>query len=263
VLKPSLLLLGLLSFPIAQGSDPNLDDPFHFNNPLSRIPSLKTQDGGSNTDPFFLRDPLALVRPANLNQVQTRADVSIGSLSSQVLLPDAGTNTANWVDPMRKWEWKREDNLKINVTGPLSLYGQMNAGSGEVFTKDTQLGGKAGLSCKVPVMIGEVQMSSGPSWSCSDPLRPMQTRERSEWQMELQARCPLIWGLGVEYKGQALPALSPLDRDRFNQDIHLAVPICQGGKLNLGAKQSCEAINGQPIQASDNSQIYLGIQLNR
>jgi hypothetical protein len=81
--------------------------------------------------------------------------------------------------------------------------------------------------------------------------------------MELQAKCPLVWGVGIEYQGQALPAITPLERDRFNQDLHLAFPICQGGQLKLGAKQQWESYNGQPVPTSDSSQIYLGFQLSR
>lgn len=263
MMMTSLVLVSLASVILGQGVDTGGVDPFHFQDPFSGVHSLSSAaDSGSvSSDPFFLRDPLAIVRPTSLNKVQSQADGQLGSVTSQVQLPDSLTASTTWIDPLRRWEWKREDSIKVPVAGPLYAYGQMNAGSSEMYTSDAQLAGKTGLACKLPVWIGEVQVRSGPAWSCSDPLRPMQMRDRAEWQMELQARCPLIWGAGIELQGQALPALSPLDRDKFNQDIHLALPICNGGKLNFGAKRSWEAINGQPILSSDTSQIYMGIQL--
>jgi hypothetical protein len=58
--------------------------------------------------------------------------------------------------------------------------------------------------------------------SRSSAGRPDRTREKSDWQVEVQVHCPLLCGIGLEYQGLALPALTPQVQDQITQDVHLA-----------------------------------------
>ena len=148
------------------------------------------------------------------------------------------------------------------LAGPVSVFGNLGANSGEAARKDMQISGKTGVACKVPVGDVEVQVRSGPVMSCTDPLRPELMRQKSQWLLEVQAQYPLMWGIGLEYQGTALPSLMPLDHDIINQDVHLAMPICEGGKLRFGAKHRWES-DMDPRLPTDAMQLYMGFELKR
>src|SRR5207249_2355664 len=126
--------------------------------------------------------------------------------------------------------------------GPFFVFGQVGAGAEDANQQDLKFNGKTGLACKLPLgSEGEIVLSGGPSVTYTDPLRPERLREKSGWLLEVQARWPILAGIGLEYQGTASPALTPLERDRILHDLRLAVPLGLGGKLRLGARHQWES----------------------
>jgi hypothetical protein len=120
------------------------------------------------------------------------------------------------------------------------------------------------------------QVSSGQRWE--NPLL------RPNWQTDEALRCTLsgpffLFGqmgasseeaLTTDFKVtgrtglacNAIPALTPQDRDKINQDVRLAFPVGETGKLQMGARHHWENTqDSRPLP--DSLQIYLGFQLTR
>jgi hypothetical protein len=196
-------------------------------------------------------------------KVVQKSEGNWGSLSSQMVVQEAGT-AAVVENPTLKRQWQVDEAWKCPVLGPFSLYGQVNAVTAEVQQRDMTVMGKTGLACSVPVVIPQAALTlrSGPSWTYTDPLRPELMREKTEWVMEVEGRLALVAGIGLEYQGMALPALTPLDHDKVSQDLRLAFPMGTNGKFKLGAKRQWETTPDSRI-VNDNGQLYLGLELTR
>jgi hypothetical protein len=185
-----------------------------------------------------------------------------GSLTSKVVLQE-GPAAAAWEEPLRKQAWQTEEAWKLPLAGPVFVFGQFGANSEEAAQQDMKVAGRTGLACKLPVgSAAELVVRSGPGVSYTDPLRPLHVRERSDWLVEVQARLPLLFGVGLEYQGSAAPSLSPLDRDQVNQDLRLAFPVGAAGKVQFGARHRWQ--NTPELRPwSDGMQLYLGLELAR
>jgi hypothetical protein len=196
-------------------------------------------------------------------KVQQKSEGVLGSWESQMLIQSAHPAVA-WEDPLRKRQWQTDEAWKCPVLGPLSVYGQVNAATEEMQQQDMKVTGKTGVACSVPTGIPQAALTlrSGPSVTYTDPLRPERMRERAEWAFEVQGRVPLLAGIGLEYQGIALPALTPLDHDRLTQDLRLAVPMGPTGKFTVGAKRQWELAT-DPRAGTDSTQLYLGLELKR
>jgi hypothetical protein len=182
-----------------------------------------------------------------------------GTLSAQTVVHDSAAPT--WDDPLFKREWKTDQTWKRSVLGPFYLYGQLGANGDEVASREVKVAGKTGLACKLPFLSGgEVVLRGGPSVSYSDPVKSDRFKDRSEMLVEVQARWPLLSGIGLEYQGTACPALSPLDKDWIDQDLRLAFPLGTAGKFKLGAKRHWENVP-DPRSLADSVQLYLGLEL--
>jgi hypothetical protein len=185
-----------------------------------------------------------------------------GSLSASAVVNESPTPSA-WEEPLWKRTWKANQSWRYSVAGPFSVFGQLGANSEEAAQDDMKVSARTGLSCKVPVgSLAEVVLRGGPGVSYTDPLRPDRVREHSDWLVELQARCPLFLGIGLEYSASALPALSPLAQDQLNQDLSLAFPVGSAGKFQLGARHRW-AGSPEAKPWSDGMQLYLGLELAR
>jgi hypothetical protein len=117
----------------------------------------------------------------------------------------------------------------------------------------------------VPVP-GEIELvfRGGPSVTYTDPLQPERAQSRSELLLEMQARWSLLGGIGLEYQGSAVPALTPLDHGRLEQDLGLAVPVGSAGKFRVGAKHRWDATTDTPRSSwVDGMQLYVGVELSR
>jgi hypothetical protein len=184
-----------------------------------------------------------------------------GSLSANSVIQQPSA-VAAWEDPLRRPEWHTNGSWNCPVSGPLFVFGQVGANRTETTREDMKATARTGVGCKwAPCAGAEFTVRSGPSVSCTDPLLPERVRERSDWLLDVQARWPLLAGVGLEYQGSAAPALTPLDRDWFDQDLRLAFPVCTGGKMRLGAKRHWE-YTGDARPANDSMQLYMGLELS-
>jgi hypothetical protein len=193
--------------------------------------------------------------------VRKQTEGPFGSVTAQV----------TWRDPHDLREapaldtpWKTDQNWQLPLAGPVFVFGHFDATPDPVSTDELKLQGKTGFGCKVPVPFGiEVQLRGGRSLTYSDPLGS-DRGERSQVFVELQCRCPLPGQLGLEYLGSAVPAMTPAERDRINQDLGLALPVGDLGKLRLGAKHQWESTTTTTATRSswlDGMQLYVGFEL--
>jgi hypothetical protein len=184
----------------------------------------------------------------------------LGTLSTRLAVRDSGTVSDN---PLPPTKFQTEQAMQMKVTGPVSLFGQVGADSTSMDNQELKLSGKTGVAWKTQGWpLGEIQFRGGRSLTCDDPLRPLRTKEQSELFLELQCKCPLPGKLQLEYLSSAIPALTDTDRDRLKQDLHLAVPLGNLGKLNLGAKHSWESAPGAKPGA-EAMEYYIGFDLKR
>src|SRR5262249_10930942 len=150
---------------------------------------------------------------------------------------------------------------RYSMFGPVDLFSQVRGNGQEPGQSDLTFAGRTGVTCKLPVWVAELQLRSGPGVSYSDPLRPERMRERSDWLLEIQARCPLVFGIGLEYQGTALPALTPMAQDQIDQDLRLAFPLGPGGKFKLGARSHWAGT--AESRGTDSREVYMGFEIVR
>ena len=195
-------------------------------------------------------------------KVSQKSEGLLGSLSSQVEVTD--TPVTVWEDPSWKRTWQTNESWQFGVAGSLAVFGTVGANSDEAGQSNMKVSGRTGLSCKLPVgSLAEFTFRSGPGVSYTDPLHPVRTQGRSDWMVEVQARWPLLFGIGLEYQGTALPSLTPLQQDMINSDVRLAFPVGTAGKLKLGAKHQWTGLLDQKTPWTDSMQLYLGLELSR
>jgi hypothetical protein len=176
------------------------------------------------------------------------------------------------VEPERSAEvrdaerWQAEEALQVPLAGPLYVYGQVNAAYNTWTAQQKNLCGRTGVGCKLkPLANSEIVLSGGSVTNYTDdPLQPRRLPvEKSQLIVELQANYSLLGALKLEYQGQAMPALDPLDRNRIQQDFRFAVPLGNGSDLRLGAKHQWDDSPGPPRPWTDSMQLYLGLGLKR
>jgi hypothetical protein len=250
--EPAGLPPGICPGPRILELPPNPLDP-------SRPPSATPVGEDGLADPIY---PLPQNGPptpgAGPLKVDTKGQSDLGTLTGKVTVQGADA----WREPAVQGNWQAEQAWRLSLLGPISVFGQVGGNSAEAAQRDMKVTGRTGLACTVPLWPrAEFAVRGGPGVSYTDPLRPERTLGQSDWQVEVQARCPLVFGVGLEYQGTATPALTPQDHDRINQDLHLAFPVGSSGKLQLGAKRQWQS-NTDPHSA-DSTQLYLGLQLTR
>ncbi|HEY7425459.1 MAG TPA: hypothetical protein VH682_14605 [Gemmataceae bacterium] len=226
-------------------------------NPLLDLAAVPSTNG-SGTPELGLWDTTDR-KPRKVSQ---KSQGWLGSLDTQVEVTDTlATNI--WDEPSWKRTWQTDDSWQLGLAGPLSVFGQVGANSDEAGQSNMKVSGRTGLACKVPVAaLAEVTLRSGPGVSYTDPLHPLRTTERSDWLLEVQARWPLLFGIGLEYQGSALPSLTPLQQDMINQDLRLAMQLGSTAKVKLGAKRQWSGVLDQRATGTDNTQLYLGLELS-
>lgn len=190
-----------------------------------------------------------------------QADVgSLGQISSEVVMraPERSFDT-----PFERGEWSREDTLKMPVAGPLALFGQTSMNGNYTADQNMSVVGRTGAILKVPVGSGSMlELRGGPTIKYNDALRPDRTREQASVLLEVQAKYPLLGGIGLEYSGAALPAMTALDRPKLNQSLGLAIPV-SGGKLKLGAKHHWEQQFQGTTPGVTNMELFVGVEIGR
>lgn len=195
-------------------------------------------------------------------KVSQKSEGLLGSLNAQSEVTDLPVGDI-WDDPSWKRSWKSDQSWQMGLAGPLSVFGQVGANSDEAGQSNMKVSGRTGLACKVPVgPLAEVTLRSGPGVSYTDPLHPLRTQGRSDWLLEVQARWPLLFGIGLEYQGSAVPSLTPMQQDTVNQDVRLALKLGSAGKLKLGAKRQWSGVLDRQAAWTDNTQLYFGLELS-
>jgi hypothetical protein len=209
--------------------------------------------------PAWLADDLGfqeeLLENVPLQHRQTVKDFW-GSLTTQVTVEE---QTNQWQSPLPASPWKTEDNLQLNVLGPLFAFGQFGAAPDTTATRNLQISSRTGLGWKLPVAPGaEVQLRGGPVMT----FHGTTGGEEAQWLVEVQARYTLPLQLGLEYQGAAMPALNPAARDRVTNDVRLAVPLGDAGQFKVGARHQWDnAPTARPW--GEGMQLYLGLELKR
>ena len=229
----------------------------------------------SDVGPFGLTNGSAGSAPADLSpwsswdrierapkKATGGAEGEWGSLTAQTTVQD-GWAQSDWQEPAWKRSWQTSQSYRRALAGPVFVFGQLGANSSEAAQQDMQVTGQTGLACKLPLpSVADVQVRGGPRVACTDPLRPDRATSHSDWLLEVQARVPLVARVGLEYQGSAAPALTPVDHDWVNQDVHLAFPLGAAGKFQLGAKHRWQD-TGASRSGTDSTQVYMGFQLSR
>jgi hypothetical protein len=186
-----------------------------------------------------------------------------GSVTAQVAWRDPRTAPQA---PALDSPWKTDQAWRLPLAGPVFVFGEFGAAPDPVTPDGLKLKGRTGVGCKIPVGRLQVQVQGGRSLSYSDPLGS-DRGEHSQLFLELQCRCPLpLPGqIGLEYQGSAVPALTPQERDKINQDLGLAIPVGDAGRVRLGAKHQWENTPTTTARSSwlDGMQLYLGFELGQ
>jgi hypothetical protein len=188
-----------------------------------------------------------------------QVDGFFGSLTGQQTVREGNTGIA-WDDPLAKRGWQADQAWKMSLAGPLYAYGQFSASAEEALQQDARVNGRTGLAFQVPIPTVELLLRGGPTLACSDPLRPERMKEKSELLLEVQGRCPLLFGVHLEYQGSACPAVSPLERDWVSQELRLALPVGPGGTFKLGARQRWDNVAEQK-STTEGAELFLGLEL--
>jgi hypothetical protein len=192
---------------------------------------------------------------------QERWNGPLGTITSQLLLRDP---TIVRAQPVAGDEWRADESWQCNVAGPVYVFGQWGTGCDPVIAQQLKMNGRSGMGWKLPSLVpgAEVQLRGGPALAVTDPLRAEPAKSHPELFFEVQARYALPWKIGLEYQGSATPSFNPLEHDRINQDLHLALPLGRAGNFRLGAKHQWENVV-QPKPLLDGMQLYLGFELGR
>src|SRR5438874_12424297 len=102
-----------------------------------------------------------------------------GSVTSQVTLRDPSIAREQ---PLVGEEWRADESWKLDVAGPIYLFGEVGAGGDPIIAQELRMKGRTGVGWKLPVLVpgAELQIRSGPSLSVTDPLRPEPARSHPE-----------------------------------------------------------------------------------
>lgn len=189
--------------------------------------------------------PLLLPAPAGLAATEPATEAA-GPAGEATSAPQTWQTEEAWQVPCRPF------------SEAIFLFGQVGARYQAVTTPEWNFSGRSGLGWKAPAsLLGEVQLRAGPTWSCSDPLRPDTSLTYSDLLLELQYRRPLPGALQLEYRGSTLPG----ENERLQQDLGLRIPIRPDGHLKLGARHQPDPLDAASWR--DDLQLYLGLGLKR
>lgn len=259
ILRLILFVFTILIEPIPQGSPASPQTTFPTLETLLASMALPPEE--PPTKPFVItptpkyHEPIPFdLRSANANE--------LGFWTSQVHIRDVDLDS-RWEDPMQRRSCRRDDSWKMPVLPGFFMFGQMGLGGEETFFQNMTLAGRTGLAYQIDLGQGaQVQVRSGQAVQFNDFLRPGRTGETTDWFLEVEARYPLLAGIGLEYQGLAIPGRSSLDQDRLMQDVRVAVPVGTAGFLRLGARQQWET-RPESHQWIDATQLYFGLEIKR
>lgn len=163
--------------------------------------------------------------------------------------------------------WQTEESMRMEVLGPLFVFGQADASSQSIERQRLRMFGKTGVGVRwQPWTRAEVQVRGGPVLSYADAGGTPE--EEARLALELTAKAPLFAGLKVEYSGTALPAMSALVREQLSQDVRLALSLSERSQFHVGTRYNWTDPGTAATEAArapwtDRMQLYLGLQLKR
>jgi hypothetical protein len=223
----------------------------------SRTPAAVSVQEPPPSDPWLDRQGAA----GQPGKYQSQNSGPCGTITSTQIVLDPAVVRAQ---PLAGDPWRSEESWHCDVAGPLYLFGQPGAACDPAVAPEIKITGRSGVGWKLPALVpgAQVQLGGGSALSLTDPLRPEPVRSHPGLFFEVQARYALPGRVGLEYQGSAVPGLSPLEHNRFNQDVGLAVPLGGAGRFRVGAKHQWED-GGQPRPLIDGMQLYLGVELGR
>src|SRR5262249_14115128 len=143
-------------------------------------------------------------------KLSNKAEGEWGKFTSEVVLraPEPPKDT-----PFERGEWSREDTLHVPVAGPLLLFGQTSVSGQYAADQEMNLVGRTGALCKLPLWADTpLELRGGPAIKYNDAMHPARSPDQAAVLLELKASVPLVGRLGLEYNGEALPALTPAER---------------------------------------------------
>jgi hypothetical protein len=221
-------------------------------------PVPRAEDG--QADWLVIDSPLAAGQA-----LKQKSDGLFGSVTAEVAWRDPRTLREA---PALDSPWKAGQTWHMDLAGPVFLFSELGAAPDPVTPDELKVKYRSGVGCKIPVGRLQVQVQGGRSLTYSDPLGPLDRGgQRTELFVEVKCRypLPLPGQIGLEYQGAAIPALTPQDRDKINQDLGLAIPVGDAGRVRLGAKHQWENTPTTTAKSSwlDGMQLYLGLELGQ
>jgi hypothetical protein len=261
-------LLGFIGVFFGDGPAPAAErpGPLSFLDGLSRrLDGPTSLGGGRPPDDPWASDRVRLEGPSR--SVQTKADLDVAALTSKVKFSDPDPTP---LDPATRRSWETDESLKVPLTGPLFAFGDLGASSPSVQNQEFKWLTKTGLGCKLnPWLVPEVQVRGGPAmrYDNTQKLDRGQSPEHSELFLEVVTKLPplpVLGALNVEYSGVAVPALTPAERDKMNQDLKVALPFGGGsGQFHIGAKLKRDDSTTTATPWVDRMELYMGLKLQR
>jgi hypothetical protein len=182
----------------------------------------------------------------------------------------ASRSSAGWLPAtfLEMEDRARDQSVRIPLAGSVFLFGQAEKDN-LAPAQASRFVGHTGLTWKLPVQAGfELLLSCGPEVTYTDtlpsdrlqdrPPLPLQTRLL---RVDVQCRWRLLRQIGLECQGSVCPALNPGEQDAFHQDLHLAFPLTNSGRFNLGAKYSWDKSTDVKL-GPESGQVYGDFRLN-
>ena len=163
---------------------------------------------------------------------------------------------------MRPPDPSSDQTFRIPLAGTIFFFGQAEKDF-LVSSQGPRFVGQTGLTWKMPIQPGvEFLLSCGPEVTYVDVPRPDRLQDRPclpfqtrLLRLDVQCRWRLLRQLGLECQGSVCPALNAGEQDAFRHDLHLALPLCNGGEFHLGAKYYWERTTDvKPVP--DSGQVY-------
>jgi hypothetical protein len=210
-------------------------------------------------------DPLAAAGLKKGEDQRRRAGSSLTAqglrLDSNVVIDDPSQTSVGPGTPGRSWQ--TEESLRVEVAGPLFVFGQANAASQSVEQQRLNMSGRTGVGVRwQPWTKAEVQVRGGPLLRYTDGNGTPE--EMARLALELTARTPVYGNLKFEYSGTAMPALSPLAREQLSQDLRLALHLSDSSQVHVGTRYSWQDTGAATLTPwTDRMQLYMGLQLKR
>ena len=168
--------------------------------------------------------------------------------------------------PFERGNWSTEDLFAVPLSGPLYVFGEVSMEGQYAADQAMKMAGKTGVLWRLPVTEKHaIEVRGGPTLKYNDAMKIEKGKDTGTMLWEVKAKAPLLLGpVGLEYLGEAQPAITPDARTQLQQDVNLFLPFNDGaGKFKIGAKHRWEPGTQEARSVSNLMQIYFGIEIGR